>query len=305
MTTGTEEPVTARMKASDFPQEVLDLFDEYVHGDIDRRAFMDGASRFAVGGMTAQLMFDALRPHYEWARQVPEGDARVKTEYVFYDSPQGNGKMRGLMAWPEGKRGPFPAVLVIHENRGLNPYIEDVVRRFAAEGFLGFGPDALWPVGGYPGDDTKGASLQASLDGAKVFEDFVTGANFLRTHADSTGKLGAVGFCFGGGVVNRLAVRMGKDLAAGVPFYGAQAPAADVPKIQAPLLLQYAGLDTRINAGWPAYEEALKANRKVYEMHMYEGVNHGFHNDTTPRYDEKAAKLAQQRTMDWFKKYLS
>jgi carboxymethylenebutenolidase len=292
------------MKASDFPQEVLDLFDKYVHGDIDRRSFMEGASRFAVGGMTAQLMFDALRPHYEWARQVPEGDSRVKTDYVFYDSPQGNGKMRGLMAWPEGVKGPFPSVLVIHENRGLNPYIEDVVRRFAAAGFLSFGPDALWPLGGYPGDDTKGAEMQRSIDGKKILEDFVAGANFVRTHPDSTGKLGAVGFCFGGGVVNQLAVRLGKDLAAGAPFYGAQPAAADVPKIQAPLLIHYAGLDERIDAGWPAYEAALKANHKVYEMHMYEGVNHGFHNDTTPRYDEAAAKDAQTRMIAWFDKYV-
>ena len=305
MTTTTETPVTKRMKASDFPQEVLSLFDKYVHGIIDRRAFMEGASKFAVGGMTAQMMYDALRPHYEWARHVPEGDSRVKTDYVTYDSPQGTGKIRGLMAWPEGKTGPFPSVLVIHENRGLNPYIEDVVRRFAADGFLALGPDALTSLGGYPGNDDKGAEMQRQLDGAKVLNDFEAGANFLRTHKDSTGKLGAVGFCFGGGVVNQLAVRLGKNLAAGAPFYGAQPKAEDVAKIQAPLLIHYAGLDERINGGWPAFKAALDANHKVYEMHMYEGANHGFHNDTTPRYDEKSAKLAQQRTMAWFHKYLA
>ena len=306
MATATQPPKEAvRLKASDFPQEVLSLFDKYVHGMIDRRAFMEGASRFAVGGMTAQVMFEALRPHYEWARQVPEGDARVRTQYVEYDSPTGNGRMRGLMAWPEGVVGPFGSVLVVHENRGLNPYIEDVVRRFAANGFLAFGPDALTPLGGYPGDDTKGGEMQRTLDGPKVLNDFEAGARFLMKHADSNGKLGATGFCFGGGVVNQLAVRMGSDLKAGAPFYGSQAAAADVPRIQAPLLIHYAGLDERINGGWPAYEAALEAAGKKYTMHMYDGVNHGFHNDTTPRYDEAAAKLAQQRTIDFFKQYLS
>jgi carboxymethylenebutenolidase len=292
-----------RLNASDFPQEVLTLFDRYVHGMIDRRGFMDGASKFAAGGVTAATMFESLRPHYEWARQVLPDDARIRTDYITYDSPQGYGTVRGLMAWPETGTAPFPAVLVIHENRGLNPYVEDVVRRFAAAGFLALGPDALTSLGGYPGTDEEGRDMQRSLDGAKVFEDFVAGANLLMRHADSTGKVGAVGFCFGGGVVNRLAVRL-PDLGAGAPFYGSQPGAEDVAQINAPLLIHYAGLDTRINGGWEAYEAALKANGKTYTMHMYEGTNHGFHNDTTPRYDEAAATLAQDRTIEFFRRHL-
>ena len=292
-----------RLQASDFPQEVLTLFDHYVHGRIDRRGFMDGASKFAVGGATAATMFGRLRPHYEWARQVPSDDPRIRTEYVTYDSPQGHGTVKGLMAWPETGMAPFPAVLVIHENRGLNPYVEDVVRRFAAAGFLSLGPDALTSLGGYPGNDEEGRTMQSSLDRAKVFEDFVAGANLLMKHPDSTGKVGAVGFCFGGGVVNRLAVRL-PDLGAGAPFYGAQPSAEDAARIKAPLQIHYAGLDERINAGWPAYEAALKANGTPYTMYMYEGANHGFHNDTTPRYDEAAAKAAQERTIAFFKEHL-
>ena len=291
-----------RLKASDFPKEVLSLFDRYVHGMIDRRGFLDGAAKFTVGGLTAAGMFDALRPHYAWARQVPEDDPRIRLEYVEYESPNGYGTIRGYMARP-ASTGPRPAVLVIHENRGLNPYIEDVVRRFAAADFLAFGPDALTPLGGYPGNDDDGRQMQSQLDGAKMIEDFVAGAQFLMSHPDSTGRVGAVGFCFGGGVVNTLAVRL-PSLGAGAPFYGAQPAAADVPNIQAPLMIHYAGLDERIDAGWPAYEAALKANNKRYVMHMYEGVNHGFHNDTTPRYDEAAAKLAQERTIAFFNEHL-
>lgn len=294
---------SSRLKASDFPQEVLALFDQYVHGLIDRRGFMDGASRFTAGGMTASVMFDALRPHYEWAQQVPPGDARVRTEYVTYPSPQGHGTMRGLMAWPENATGPFPAVLVIHENRGLNPYIEDVVRRFAAAGFLSFGPDALTPLGGYPGNDDDGRDMQRQLDRGKVTNDFLAAAEFLMEHEDSTGRVGAVGFCFGGGMVNTLAVRL-PDLGAAVPFYGGQPPADQVSGIEAPLMIHYAGLDERINAGWPAYEAALDAAGKVYTMYMYENTNHGFHNDTTPRYDEAAAQLAQERTIAFFREHL-
>jgi carboxymethylenebutenolidase len=301
MSTATTEQT--RLKANDFPREVLTLFDRYVHGLIDRRAFIDGASKFTVAGMTAEAMLDALRPNYDFVRHVPEDSELVRTEWVEYDSPQGNGKMKGLMAWPEGVTGPFPAVLVVHENRGLNPYQQDVTRRFAAAGFLSFGPDALTPLGGYPGDDTRGAEMQRQLDGNKIFEDFVAAAQLLLKHKDSTGKLAATGFCFGGGVTNRLAVRLGAELAAGAPFYGAAPPVEDVPKIQAPLLIHLAGLDDRINAQYPAYEAALKQHGKTYEIHRYEGANHGFHNDTTPRYDEAAAKLAQQRTIDWFKKY--
>lgn len=295
---------SSRLKASDFPQEVLALFDQYVHGLIDRRGFMDGASRFTAGGMTASVMFDALRPHYEWAQQVPSGDARVRTEYVTYPSPQGHGTMRGLMAWPENATGPFPAVLVIHENRGLNPYIEDVVRRFAAAGFLSFGPDALTPLGGYPGNDDDGRDMQRQLDRGKVTNDFLAAAGFLMEHQDSTGRVGAVGFCFGGGMVNTLAVRL-PDLGAAVPFYGGQPPADQVSGIEAPLMIHYAGLDERINAGWPAYEAALDAAGKVYTMYMYENTNHGFHNDTTPRYDEAAAQLAQERTIAFFREHLA
>jgi carboxymethylenebutenolidase len=292
-----------RMKASDFPKEVLDLFDGYVHGRIDRRAFLDGASRFSVAGMSASAMLEALKPNYDWAQQVPKDDPRIQQEYVFYESPQGHGRMRGYMAQPTGSAAPWPAVLVIHENRGLNPYIEDVVRRMAAAGFLGFGPDALTPLGGYPGTDEQGVTMQRTLDAAKIREDFVAAANFLLTHPQSTGRVGAVGFCFGGGMVNTLAWRV-PQLAAGVPFYGAAAPVEEVPKINAPLLLHFAENDMGINGRWPAYEEALKANNKRYEAHTYPGTSHGFHNDTTPRYNEAAAKLAQERTIAFFNQHL-
>jgi carboxymethylenebutenolidase len=292
-----------RKKASDFPQELLDLFDRYVHGDIDRRAFLDGARRFATGGVTAAALWEALRPNYAWAQQVAKDDPRIKTESATVPSPQGNGEIRGYLARP-AKAGKLPGVLVIHENRGLNPYIEDVARRLATADFMAFAPDGLTSVGGYPGDNEKGGRLFAKVDRAKMSEDFVAAAHWLKARPDCTGKIGAVGFCFGGGVVNMLAVRLGSDLAAGVPFYGGQAKAEDVPKIKAPLLLQYASLDTRINAGWPAYEEALKANKATYTAHFYEGTNHGFHNDTTPRYDEAAAKLAWTRTLEFFNKYL-
>jgi carboxymethylenebutenolidase len=291
-----------RMKASDFPKEVLTLFDRYVHGMIDRRGFLDGATKYAVGGMTAAGMLEALRPRYAWARQVSPDDERIRLEYVEYDSPKGYGRIRGYMARPASP-GKKPAVLVIHENRGLNPYVEDVVRRFAAADFLAFGPDALTPLGGYPGNDDQGREMQSQLDPAKMMEDWVAGAEFLMNHPDSTGRVGAVGFCYGGGVVNQLAVRL-PNLGAGAPFYGAQPSADQVPSIQAPLMIHYAGLDERIDAGWPAYEAALKANGKKYVMYMYEGVNHGFHNDTTPRYDEAAAKLAQERTIAFFNENL-
>jgi carboxymethylenebutenolidase len=292
-----------RRKATDFPQEVLSLFDEYVHGIIDRRAFLDGAAKFAVGGMTARAMLDALRPRYAWAQQVSADDARVQASYVDYPSPRGSGTMRGLFARPSSGSGPWPSVLVIHENRGLNPYIEDVVRRLAAADFIALGPDALTPLGGYPGNDDEGRAMQARLDRETMTEDFIAGFEYLRTHASSTGRVGAVGFCFGGGMVGTLAVRL-PSLAAGVPFYGGQPAAEDVPRIQAPLMIHYAGLDERINAGWPAFEAALRAHGKRYEMHMYEGANHGFHNDTTPRYDEAAARLAQERTIAFFDEHL-
>jgi carboxymethylenebutenolidase len=292
------------MKAADFPQELLNLFDRYVHGDIDRRAFLDGAAKFATGGLTAMALFEMLRPNYAWAQQVPKDDKRVKAEYATVPSPQGNGEIKGYLVRPANAAGKLPGVLVVHENRGLNPYIEDVARRLATSGFMAFAPDGLTSVGGYPGDDEKGAASFGKVDRNKMTEDFVAAARWLKARPDCTGKIGVVGFCYGGGIANTLAVRLGEDLAAAVPFYGAQPSAADAAKIKAPLLLHYASLDTRLTGGWPAYEEALKANHVTYTGYVYEGANHGFHNDTTPRYDEAAAKLAWQRTLDFFNKYL-
>ena len=292
-----------RKKASDFPQEVLNLFDGYVHGRMSRRDFLDNASKYAIGGFTAAAMLESLRPNFAWAQQVPKDDSRLKTEYLTYPSPNGSGTMKGYMAKPANATGKLPGVIVIHENRGLNPYIEDVTRRVALLGYVAFAPDALTPLGGYPGDEEKAVKEFATLDAKKRTEDLVTGAEFLKARPECTGKIGAVGFCFGGGIVNMFAVRM-PDLAASVPFYGAQPAAEDVAKIKAPLLIHYAGLDERINAGWPAYEAALKANKVRYEAFIYPNVNHGFHNDTTPRYDEAAAKLAWQRTVDFFAKNL-
>src|SRR5918911_1253177 len=292
-----------RKVATDYPQELLDLFHEYQHGDIDRRTFLDRAVQFAVGGLTVAAIFESLQPNYAWAQQVPPDDKRIKVGYEVVQSPAGNGLIKGYLARPaKGKK--LPAVLVIHENRGLNPYIEDVARRLALQKFVAFAPDGLTSVGGYPGNDEKGAAAFRQVDGKKMTEDFVAAARWLKARSDSTRKLGAVGFCFGGGMVNQLAVRLGADLNAGVAFYGRQAGADDVPKISAPLLLHYAGNDERINAGIAAYEAALKANKKVYTQHIYEGKQHGFHNDTTPRYDEAAAKLAWARTLEWFNKHL-
>jgi carboxymethylenebutenolidase len=292
-----------RKKATEFDPELLDLFDLYVHGGVDRRGFLDRASRFAVGGVTAAALLESLAPHYAWAQQVKPDDARLRAEYVTYSSAQGYGTIKGLLARPAKAAGKLPGVLVVHENRGLNPYIEDVARRLGVAGYLALAPDALTPVGGYPGNDDKGRELQASLDRNKVMEDFAAGAAFLKAHPECSGKLGVVGFCFGGGVANALAVRM-PDLAAAVPFYGGQPKAEDVPKIKAKLLIHYAGNDERVNAGWPAYETALKAAGVTYTVHFYEGANHGFHNDTTPRFDEAAAKLAWQRTLEFFDKTL-
>jgi carboxymethylenebutenolidase len=292
-----------RKQASDYPQELLDLFHEYQHGDITRRAFLDGAAKFAVGGLTVAAIFESLRPNYAWAQQVPADDKRIKVGYETVQSPQGNGSIKGYLARPS-KSGKLPVMLVIHENRGLNPYIEDVARRLALANFVAFAPDGLTSVGGYPGSDEKGAEAFRKIDGKKMTEDFVAAAKWLKARSDSTGKLGAVGFCFGGGMVNQLAVRLGGDLNAGVAFYGRQAGVEDVPKISAPLLFQYAGNDQRINEGIAAYEAALKANEKVFQSHMYDGKQHGFHNDTTPRYDAEAAKLAWTRTLEFFNKYL-
>ena len=290
-----------RKKASDFPPEVLKLFDGYVHGMLSRREFLDRATKYAIGGFTAAAMLESLRPNYAFAQQVPKDDSRIKTEYLSYESPQGSGTMRGYFARPANASGKLPGIVVIHENRGLNPYIEDVARRLAVANFVAFAPDALTPLGGYPGDEEKAVKMFATLDAGKRTEDLMTGANTLRARPECTGKIGAVGFCFGGGVANAMAVRI-PDLAGAVPFYGAQPAAGDVAKIKAPLMIHYAGLDERINAGWPAYEAALKENKVRYEMFMYANTNHGFHNDTTPRYDEAAAKLAWQRTLDFFNK---
>lgn len=292
-----------RKVASDYPQELLDLFHEYQHGDISRRNFLDRATKFAVGGLTVTAIFESLRPNYAWAQQVPPDDKRIKTSNETVQSPQGNGSIKGYLARP-AKNGKLPAVLVIHENRGLNPYIEDVARRLALANFIAFAPDGLTSVGGYPGNDEKGAEAFRKVDANKMTEDFVAAAKWLKARSDSTHKLGAVGFCFGGGMVNQLAVRLGPDLNAGVAFYGRQVAAEDVPKISAPLMLHYAGNDQRVNEGIPAYEAALKANNKVYQLFMYDGKQHGFHNDTTPRYDEAAAKLAWSRTLEFFNKHL-
>ena len=293
-----------RKKATDFPQELLNLFDRYVHGDIDRRAFLEGAQKFAVGGVTATAIWESLRPNYAWAEQVPKDDNRIKAEYATVPSPEGNGSIRGYLVRPAKAAAKLPGVMVVHENRGLNPYIEDVARRLATENYLAFAPDGLTSVGGYPGDNEKGGQLFQKVDRQKMVEDFLAAARWLKARSDCTGKIGVVGFCFGGGITNTMALRMGADLTAAVPFYGGQPRADEVAKIKAPILLHYASLDTRINDGWPAYEAALKANNVAYTMHMYEGTNHGFHNDTTPRYDEAAAKLAWQRTLDFFGKYL-
>jgi carboxymethylenebutenolidase len=287
-----------RRKASDFPPEVLKLFDSYVHGWINRREFLDGAGKFAVGGFTAAAMLESLRPNYAFAQQVAKDDARIKTEYLTYASPQGSGTMRGYFAKPANPGGKLPGIVVIHENRGLNPYIEDVARRLAVANFVAFAPDALTPLGGYPGDEEKAVALFGQLDAAKRTEDLLGAYPLLKSRPECNGRVGAVGFCFGGTTVNMFATRL-PDLAAGVPFYGGQ-PAADVAKIKAPLMLHYAGLDERIDAGWPAYEAALKANGVRYQMFMYPNTNHGFHNDTTPRYDEAAAKLAWSRTLAFF-----
>ncbi|MGB7952239.1 MAG: dienelactone hydrolase family protein [Candidatus Binatia bacterium] len=301
-----------RKKASDFDPELLSLFHKYVHGGINRREFLDGAAKFAIGGLTVTALWDMLRPNYALAQQVDKDDKRIRAEYTTYPSPKGNasnGTMRGLLARP-ANGNKFPVIVVIHENRGLNPYIEDVVRRLAVAGFMAIGPDAIWPLGGYPNVDKYGADaddqareMQKQLDRGKITEDFIAAAEFMLKHPQSTGKLGAVGFCFGGGMVNQLAVRV-PQLAAGVPFYGAAPAVEDVPKIKAALLLQFAEQDPNINKRWPDYEAALKANDIKYEVYIYPKTNHGFHNDTTPRYDAEAAKLAWQRTLDHFNKTL-
>jgi carboxymethylenebutenolidase len=291
-----------RKRASDFPPEVLKLFDQYVHGWMSRREFLDRAAKYAVGGFTAAAMLESLKPNYAWAQQVPKDDSRIKSEYLDYPSPQGSGRMRGYFAHPSNA-GKLPGVVVIHENRGLNPYIEDVARRLAVANFVALAPDALTPLGGYPGNEEKAAQLFGQLDPAKRTADLLAAYQALKSRPECTGKVGVVGFCFGGGIANTYAVQF-PDLGAAVAFYGAQPSAADAAKIQAPLLLHYAGLDERIDAGWPAYETALKAHGVRYQAFIYPNTNHGFHNDTTPRYDEAAAKLAWSRTLAFFDEHL-
>jgi carboxymethylenebutenolidase len=292
-----------RKTAHDFDQELLVLFDAYVHGGLDRRGFLDKAAKYAVGGVTAAMLLEQLSPKFVEAQVVPTDDARIAPEYLEYDSPNGSGKMRGYFVRPENATGKLPGILVIHENRGLNPHIEDVARRFALENFVAFAPDALFPLGGYPGDEDKARELFPKLEQAKTREDFVAAAAFLKARPECSGKIGAVGFCYGGGMVNYLATRM-SDLAAGVPFYGSSPNLEDVPKIRTPLMIQSAEVDARINASWPAFEEALKAAKVPYERHLYPGTQHGFHNDTTPRYDAAAAKLAWERTVAFFNRHV-
>jgi carboxymethylenebutenolidase len=293
-----------RKKASDFDPRLLELYDGYVHGKMTKREFLTNSTKYVAAGVTAAAVLESLQPNYALAQQVDPDDPDIETMVVEYESPEGHGTIKGLMAKPAGATGKLPAVLVIHENRGLNPYIEDVVRRAAKAGYLAFGPDGLTPLGGYPGTDEEGRAMQKELDRVKLMEDFFAAFEFLVDHEGSTGKVGAVGFCYGGGVCNALAVAY-PNMAASVPFYGRQASAEDVPAIQAPLLLHYGELDERVNAGWPDYEAALKANGKDYEAHIYEAANHGFHNDTTPRYDEDAAQLAWDRTLAHFAKHLA
>jgi carboxymethylenebutenolidase len=300
-----EKQISERKKASDFPQGLLDLLDSYVHGAIGRREFMDGAQKFAVGGVTAAALFEMLKPNYAWAIQVPENDSRIRAQTVSIPSPQGNGTISGYLVRPASAGNTrLPGILVVHENRGLNPYVKDVARRLATVGYMALAPDGLTSVGGYPGDDEKGGQLFGQVDRAKMQEDMFAAAMYLKNRPDSTGKIGATGFCYGGGVVNQLAVRMGADLAAGVPYYGAAPAATDVAKIKAPMLVLHGEADTRLAGGWPAYDAALTQAGVAHEGHIYPKAQHGFHNDTTPRYDEAAAKDAWTRTVAWFDKYV-
>ncbi len=292
-----------KIKKEDIRQEVFDLYDDYAHNRLDRREFMQKLSTYAVGGLTVSALMSFLMPDYERANQVKTDDPRLKSDYITYQSPKGGGAIKALLSMPVDAKGKLGAIVVVHENRGLNPYIEDVARRAALAGFISIAPDALTPLGGYPGNDDKGREMQAKRDKNEMLEDFIAAFDYVKNLKECNGKVGVVGFCFGGGIANMMAVRL-PDLAAAVPFYGAQPSAEDVPKIKAPLLLHYAGLDTHVNEGWPAYEAALKANNKVYTAYIYPNVNHGFHNDTTPRYDKEAADLAWSRTIDFFNEKL-
>lgn len=295
--------MTGRKTAADFHPAILEIFDGYVHGKLSKREFIERAAKYAAAGVTGAMIFNQLRPDYALAQQVKPDDPAIRTERTSVPSPKGHGAISGLLVMPAKAKGKLPAVLVIHENRGLNPYIEDVARRLAKAGYLAFAPDALTSVGGYPGNDDKGRELQAKLDPRKLFEDWVASFDFLRLHAKSTGKVGAVGFCYGGGICNALAVAC-PELAASVPYYGRQPTAAEVPSIKAPLLIHYAENDERINAGALPYQAALLTHQKPFEVHYYPGTQHGFHNDTTPRYDKAAAELSWSRTMAFFGKHL-
>lgn len=292
-----------KLRKEDISQEVFDLYDAYAHNRINRRQFIDRLSTYAVGGITLMSLLSFIMPDYKTKLQVAQDDPRLKTEYITYNSPEGGGEIRALLARPAGVDGKLPGIVVVHENRGLNPHIEDVCRRAALAGFIAIAPDALTPLGGYPGNDDDGRELQRQRDRDEMLEDFIAAYAYLKANSGCTGKIGVVGFCFGGWIANMMAVKV-PGLSAAVPFYGGQPPGDTVAAIQAPLLLQYAGLDTRVNEGWPAYEAALKTNNKKYTAYIYPDVNHGFHNDTTPRYDKAAAELAWQRTIAFFKENL-
>ena len=294
---------TQRLTAADFDQELLILFDAYVHGDIDRRGFLDRAAKFAVGGVTAAGLLAALSPDFAIAQVVPQGDSRIATERIEFDSPGGSGKVKAYLARPANASGKLPTVLVVHENRGLNPHIEDITRRLAVDGYLALAPDALTTLGGYPGDEDKARTLFAQLDQARIRQDFIAAAGVLKARADSNGKLGVVGFCYGGGMAHFLSTQL-PDLAAAVPFYGNHPAVEEAAKVKAPLLIHFAAVDERINAAWPAYEAALKAAGARYTAHQYPGTQHGFNNDTTPRFDAAAAKLAWERTLAFFAQHL-
>lgn len=293
----------SQLRKEDIKQEVFDLYDDYAHNRIDRRDFMQKLSTYAVGGITVAALSSFLMPDYKGQIQIQQNDPRLTSEYINYPSPKGAGSIKALLSKPADAKGKLGGIIVVHENRGLNPHIEDVGRRAALAGFISLAPDMLTPLGGYPGTDDAGRDMQSKRDRNEMLEDFIAAYDYLKIHPDCNGKVGVVGFCFGGWISNMMAVRI-PDLKAAVPFYGGQPAKEDVPNIQAPLLLHYASLDTRVNEGWPAYEAALKENKKVYTAYMYENVNHGFHNDTTPRYDKAAAELAWTRTVEFFRQKL-
>ena len=292
-----------KISRKDINPEVFDLYDAYAHNKLDRRQFIDKLSLYAIGGLTVPSLMSFLMPNYTDSILIKQDDPRIKADYITYDSPKGGGEIRGLLSKPSEANAKLPGIVVVHENRGLNPYIEDVGRRAALEGFISLAPDALWPLGGYPGNDDDGRTMQRKRDRGEMLEDFIAAFNYLKSHEDCNGKIGVVGFCFGGWMSNMMATRL-PDLGAAVPFYGGQPSAEDTAKIKAPLLLQYAGLDERVNAGWPDYEKALRENDIDYKAYFYPDVKHGFHNNSTPRFDKEAADLAWERTIAFFKEKL-